>query len=157
MKKEKPSKQRIPQKQTPPGIQKEMIPEPEVKRIVPKKKLEGKVAVITGGDSGIGQAVAVAFAQQGANVAIMYLSEHSDAVQTQALVEETGQKCLLISGDIGDEAFCCSAIKDVVQHFGKIDILVNNAAEQHPQKSIEDITAEQLEKTSARIFIPFSS
>jgi NAD(P)-dependent dehydrogenase (short-subunit alcohol dehydrogenase family) len=110
-------------------------------------KLLGKVAIITGGDSGIGRAVAIAFAKEGADVAVMYLNEHEDAEKTQQLVKELGRDCLTIAGDIGDESFCKQAIQQVIDKFGHLDILVNNAAEQHPQESIEDISAEQLERT----------
>ena len=110
-------------------------------------KLRNKVAIITGGDSGIGRAVAVAFAKEGADVAIVYLEEHKDANETKRLVEENGRRCLLVSGDVGQEGFCRKAIGQTVKQLGKIDILVNNAAEQHPQKSIEKITEKQLERT----------
>jgi NAD(P)-dependent dehydrogenase (short-subunit alcohol dehydrogenase family) len=110
-------------------------------------KLDGKVAIITGGDSGIGRAVAIAFAKEGADVTVSYLEEHKDARETQRLVEQHGRKCLLIDGDIGDEKFCQKIVKETVDEFGKIDILVNNAAEQHPQDSIEKISAKQLERT----------
>jgi NAD(P)-dependent dehydrogenase (short-subunit alcohol dehydrogenase family) len=110
-------------------------------------KLADKVALITGGDSGIGRAVAVAFAKEGADVAIVYLEEHQDAEQTRALVQEHGRRCLLVSGDVGDENFCRTAVDKTVQEFGHLDILINNAGEQHPQKSIEDISREQLERT----------
>lgn len=93
-------------------------------------KLRGKVALITSGDSGIGRAVAIAFAKEGADVAVVYLEEHKDATETECLVEEHGRKCLLIDGDVGDEKFCWKAIDQTVDKFGKIDILVNNAAEQ---------------------------
>lgn len=105
------------------------------------------MAIITGGDSGIGRAVAVAFAKEGANVAIVYLNEHADAKETARMVEEAGGKCLLVSGDVGNETFCRKAINATLKKFGRLDIIVNNAAEQHPQKSIKDITKEQLEKT----------
>lgn len=148
MKKEKRTKQRPSQKQVPPGIQKKMKPHPIVERPLKSRgKLEGKVAIITGGDSGIGQAVAIDFAKEGADVVAVYLNEHSDANETKRRVEEKGKKCLLIAGDIGDEKFCKSVIKKTISEFGKIDILVNNAAEQHPQKSIENITKKQLEST----------
>ena len=149
MKKEKPEKQRLPQTQSPPGEQKKMKPKPVVEKQPAKSvgKLEGKVAIITGGDSGIGQAVAVAYAREGADVAIVYLQEHSDANETKRLVEEKGKQCLLIPGDIGSEKFCKSVIQKTLATFGKIDILVNNAAEQHPQESIEDISEKQLEAT----------
>lgn len=132
-----------------PGIESEMTPAPQYDdaQYQGSSKLKGKVALITGGDSGIGRAVAVLFAKEGANVAIVYLSEHQDADATQKLVEQEGQQCLAIAGDIGDEQFCQEAVRQTIETFGKLDILVNNAAEQHPQESIEAITAEQLEKT----------
>ncbi|PZR75300.1 MAG: hypothetical protein DLM73_05670 [Chthoniobacterales bacterium] len=110
-------------------------------------KLEGKAAIITGGDSGIGRAVAIAFAKEGADIAIVYLNEHDDAEETKRLVEEKRGRCLLIAGDAGGEEFCRKAVEQTVNELGKLDVLVNNAAEQHPQESIEDITAEQLERT----------
>ena len=110
-------------------------------------KLRNKVAIITGGDSGIGRAVAVAFAKEGADIAIVYLEEHKDANETKSLVEEKGRRCLLVSGDVGHEDFCRKAVGQIINEFGKIDILVNNAAEQHPQESIEKITEKQLERT----------
>lgn len=147
MKVVKKTKQRPRQKQNAPGLQSKMHPRPKVQRNSPYFKLLHKVAVITGGDSGIGQAVAVAFAKEGADIAIIYLKEHSDAKETKRLVEEEGRKCLLLSGDIGEEKFCKSVVKSVVNFFGRLDILVNNAAEQHPQDSIEKISEKQLEKT----------
>ena len=110
-------------------------------------KLDGKVAIITGGDSGIGRAVAIAFAKEGADVAVSYLEEHKDAAETEQLVEQQGRKCLLIDGDIGDAKFCQKIVDKTVHEFGKIDIVVNNAAEQHPQESIEKISEKQLERT----------
>jgi NAD(P)-dependent dehydrogenase (short-subunit alcohol dehydrogenase family) len=110
-------------------------------------KLQDKVAIITGGDSGIGRAVAIAFAKEGADVSVVYLEERKDANETKRLVEEHGRKCLLIEGDVGQEAFCRKAIDQIVKEFGKLDIVVNNAAEQHPQDSIEKITEKQLERT----------
>jgi NAD(P)-dependent dehydrogenase (short-subunit alcohol dehydrogenase family) len=110
-------------------------------------KLKGKVALITGGDSGIGRAVAIAFAKEGADVAISFLDEKADAEDTAREVEQEGRKCLLIPGDIGDEDHCRKAVARVVRELGRLDVLVNNAAEQHPQKSIEDITSKQLERT----------
>lgn len=132
-----------------PGIETQMTPQPQFEdsKYRAAGKLKGKVAIITGGDSGIGRAVAVAYAQEGADVAIVYLNEHSDAEKTKSLVEQEGRKCLLIPGDLGDESFCNKVIDQTVSGLGKLDILVNNAAEQHPQNSLEDITAEQLEKT----------
>ena len=110
-------------------------------------KLQGKVAVVTGGDSGIGQAVATLFAKEGADVAIVYLNDHEDAKQTQQLVTNEGRNCMTFSGDVGDEAFCQHVIEQVVQQWGQLDILVNNAAEQHSQTSIQNISAEQLDRT----------
>ena len=110
-------------------------------------KLRNKVALITGGDSGIGRAVAIAFAKEGADVVVVYLEEKKDANETKRLVEQRGRKCLLVAGDVGREEFCRKAIGQTIKAFGKIDILVNNAAEQHPQESIEKITEEQLERT----------
>ena len=134
-------------KQRPPGIQSKMNPQPEVERNFQRFKLLDRVAVITGGDSGIGQAVAVAFAKEGADIAIVYLKEHADAKETQRLVEKEGRRCLLLPGNAGDEKFCRIAIKSAAKAFGRLDILVNNAAEQHPQESIEKISEKQLEKT----------
>ena len=132
-----------------PGIESEMTPRPKAddSKYQGSNKLRDKVALITGGDSGIGRAVSIFFAKEGADVAIMYLNEHDDANETKRLVEEQGRKCLTIPGDIGDEKFCQQAVENTVKELGKLDILVNNAAEQHPQESIEDITAEQLERT----------
>lgn len=132
-----------------PGIEAEMTPQPQAERPEHKGsgKLRGKVALITGGDSGIGRAVAIAFAREGADVAIGYLNEHEDAEETRRQVEEEGRRCLLIAGDIGDEPFCQQMVQRTVDELGKLNVLVNNAAEQHPQDSIEQITAEQLERT----------
>jgi NAD(P)-dependent dehydrogenase (short-subunit alcohol dehydrogenase family) len=110
-------------------------------------KLKGRVALITGGDSGIGRAVAIFFAKEGADVAIMYLDEHEDAHQTKRKVEQLGRRCVMYAGDIGEEALCQRCVEQTIQEFGRLDILVNNAAEQHPKASIEDISAEQLERT----------
>ncbi|CAM3658530.1 SDR family oxidoreductase [Mesobacillus zeae] len=132
-----------------PGTETEMQPEPKNVADYYKGagKLDGKVALITGGDSGIGKSVAIYFAKEGADVAIVYLDESSDAKETMLLVEAEGRSCLLMSGDLGNEQFCKDVTEKTLEHFGKIDILVNNAAEQHPQESILDISAEQLEKT----------
>jgi NAD(P)-dependent dehydrogenase (short-subunit alcohol dehydrogenase family) len=110
-------------------------------------KLRGKAALITGGDSGIGRAVAIAFAREGADVAIVYLNEHSDAEETKRMVEAEGRRCVQIAGDIGYESFCRQAVERAAEELGRLDILVNNAAEQHPQESIEEIDREQLERT----------
>ena len=132
-----------------PGIEKEMDPRPDFSKNMAgqAQRLPGKVALITGGDSGNGRAIAVAYAKEGADVAISYLDEHEDAEETKRYVEEAGRRCLLIPGDIGYEAFCQEIINQVIDEFGKLDILVNNAGEQHTQESLKDITTEQLEKT----------
>jgi len=110
-------------------------------------KLEGKVALITGGDSGIGRAVAIAFAKEGAHVAIVYLNEHEDAETTRHEVEQEGRRCLAIAGDVGEEQFCRQAVERTVRELGHLDVLVNNAAEQHPKDSIHAISEEQLLRT----------
>lgn len=132
-----------------PGLESEMTPRPQFddSKYRGSGKLQGKVALITGGDSGIGRAVAVFYAKEGADVALVYLNEHQDAADTKRRVEAEGRRCVTIAGDIGDEQFCQEAVRQTVQQLGYLDILVNNAAEQHPQQSIEDITAEQLERT----------
>jgi len=132
-----------------PGLESEMTPRPQAEDSSYRgsDKLLNKVALITGGDSGIGRAVAIAFAKEGADVAIGYLNEHEDAKETKQHVEKLGQRCLTIAGDIGNEQFCQQAVEQVVTEMGQLDILVNNAAEQHPQDSIEKISAEQLERT----------
>jgi NAD(P)-dependent dehydrogenase (short-subunit alcohol dehydrogenase family) len=132
-----------------PGREREMSPRPQshARQYKPAGKLLEKVALITGGDSGIGRAVAVAFAKEGADICIMYLDEHDDAKETKRLVEKEGRRCLSIAGDVGDENFCRESVERCVDELGRLDCLVNNAAEQHPQDSIEKITAEQLERT----------
>jgi NAD(P)-dependent dehydrogenase (short-subunit alcohol dehydrogenase family) len=132
-----------------PGREHKMKPRPkaEDEKHRGSGKLQDKVAIITGGDSGIGRAIAVAFAKEGADIAIVYLEEHKDANETKRLVEENGRRCLLVSGDVGQEEFCRKAVEQTVKALDKIDILVNNAAEQHPQESIEKITEKQLEHT----------
>lgn len=132
-----------------PGIESQMNPLPRRSDYKYKgsDKLLDKVALITGGDSGIGRAVAIFFAKEGADIAIAYLNEHEDAEETVRLVEKEGRRCITIAGDIGDEAFCKEAVQEAIGEYGRLDILVNNAAEQHPQESIENITAEQLERT----------
>ncbi len=137
------------QQSSQPGRESEMNPRPEYIKPGYKGagKLEGKVALVTGGDSGIGRAVAVHFAREGADVAILYLNEHDDARQTVQLVEAEGRRCLLLPGDVGDQGFCQEAVRQAVDALGGLDILVNNAAEQHPQEDISDISQEQLERT----------
>lgn len=132
-----------------PGIESLMQPRPIFNNPEYKgsNKLRGKTAIITGGDSGIGRAVSVAFAKEGANVVIVYLYEHSDAEETKRYVEELGRKCLTIAGDIAKEEFCAEVVQRAMDEFGTIDILVNNAGVQFPQPSIECITKEQLELT----------
>ncbi|AGE62893.1 putative oxidoreductase [Bacillus subtilis XF-1] len=130
-----------------PGFEYPMDPRPVFDKPKKAKKLEGKTAIITGGDSGIGRAVSVLFAKEGANVVIVYLNEHQDAEETKQYVEKEGVKCLLIAGDVGDEAFCNDVVAQASQVFPSIDILVNNAAEQHVQPSIEKITSHQLIRT----------
>lgn len=132
-----------------PGIESQMVPRPDAvdSRYKGSDKLKEKVAIITGGDSGIGRAVAVCFAKEGADIAIVYLNEDSDAQETQRLVQAEGVNCLLLAGDIGEESFCQSVVQKVMDTWGRLDILVNNAAEQHPQKNLEDISADQLHKT----------
>jgi len=132
-----------------PGIEKEMTPRPEYIKDSYKAagKLQGKKALITGGDSGIGRAVSIHFAKEGADVAIVYLDEDTDAKETKQLVEEAGRKCILIKGDVKDADFCRSAVEKAVSELGGLNILVNNAAVQYPQKEVEDISDEQLETT----------
>ncbi|QQZ08249.1 SDR family oxidoreductase [Heyndrickxia vini] len=132
-----------------PGIESEMNPLP--KSIDPSYKgsgkLQGKVAIVTGGDSGIGKATAIYFAKEGADIAICYLNENEDASTTKELIEKENRKCLLIRGDVGEENHCQSIVKQVIEHYGHIDILVNNAGEQHPQQTILNIPSSQLLKT----------
>jgi NAD(P)-dependent dehydrogenase (short-subunit alcohol dehydrogenase family) len=132
-----------------PGLETEMEPKPEstVEEYKGSGKLKSKVAIITGGDSGIGRAVAVAFAKEGADIVIAYLNEHGDANDTKSEIEQCGQKCLLIAGDVGEEEFCADVVAKAISTFGQIDVLVNNAAEQHVRESIVDIDTAQLEKT----------
>ena len=132
-----------------PGRESLMHPKPitDDKGYIGSGKLVGKVALITGGDSGIGNAVALAYAKEGADVVIVYLNEHDDASQTKKEIESLKRKCLVIDGDVGDEFFCIRAVAQALDTFGHLDIIVNNAAEQHPQESIEEISSEQLERT----------
>jgi NAD(P)-dependent dehydrogenase (short-subunit alcohol dehydrogenase family) len=137
------------QKQEQPGKEHKMHPAPEIIRKDYKgsDKLKGKTALITGGDSGIGRAVAVHFAREGADIAIIYLSEDKDAEETEQMVKKEGRKCVSIKGDIGERTFCFSAVEEVLKHYNKINILVNNAAEQHLHDSIEELDLDLMEKT----------
>lgn len=147
---------RPPQEQEMPGRQQQMKPKPVIERPKKENRLENKTALITGGDSGIGSAVAILFAQHGADIAIVYLNEDEDAQNVKKSVEKYGRKCLLLKGNIRDEAFCKKAVEDTVNEFGQLDILVNNAAVQTEQKSLEDITTEQLRETfETNIFSQF--
>jgi len=132
-----------------PGIESEMNPRPQAERNndPARLKLLDRVALITGGDSGIGRAVALAMASEGADIVMLYLDEHSDAGETRNRIEAKGRRCLSLAGDIGEPAFCQKAVDDALRTFGRLDILVNNAAEQHPQESLLEITPQQLEKT----------
>lgn len=138
------------QHQSHPGIEAEIAPRPryEGRAYMAAGKLQGKAALITGGDSGIGRAVAYFFAREGADVAIVYLSEEQrDAEETQRAIESVGQRCLLIPGDVTDSSFCKDAVDRTKKYYGRFDILVNNAAFQQHQESLEDISDEQLELT----------
>ena len=132
-----------------PGVETAMHPPPQssMAQYAGSGRLEGKVAIVTGGDSGIGKAVAIAFAKEGANVLIVYLNEHSDANDTKDKIEAAGKTCLLFPGDVGDENTCKLVVTQAMSRLGRVDILVNNAGEQHPQSSIEEITEEQLTRT----------
>jgi NAD(P)-dependent dehydrogenase (short-subunit alcohol dehydrogenase family) len=134
------------QEQEPPGLESEMEPQPDYgeESYRGSGKLEGKAAVITGGDSGIGRAVALAFAREGADLLISYLDEHSDAEETVRIVEKEGKRCIAVPGDIGDEAHCQELVQRAIDEFGKLDILVNNAAYQDVIQSIEEVTEEML-------------
>ncbi|HYD12817.1 MAG TPA: SDR family oxidoreductase [Allosphingosinicella sp.] len=131
-----------------PGHESRLEPKPDWQPFYPGSgRLEGKVALITGADSGIGRAVAALFAREGADIAILYLCEHDDAAETKRIVEAEGRKAFTIAGDLGDKAFCDRAVAQVVEQLGGIDILVNNAGEQHPDEDIRDITEQQLKRT----------
>lgn len=132
-----------------PGKESEMHPRPEYKAEEYKAagKLEGKVAVISGADSGIGRAVAVVFAKEGADIVLLYFDQPEDAEETRREVEKLGRRCLSLAGDIGDAAFCKMVVDETMGNLGRLDILVNNAGEQHPQDRLEDISDEQWERT----------
>lgn len=148
MKGETKKKIRPAQSQDRPGQESKLMPEPDTRpKEYPKGKLAGKVALITGGDSGIGKAVALLFAQQGADIAIAYLNEHEDAASTQKEIVAYGRKCLLIAGDLSQEKNCKAAVDKTLKEFKKIDILINNAALHWEQEDIEDIGSKQLQTT----------
>lgn len=133
---------------TRPGLENDMDTKPIFDDDFPGAgRLEGKTALITGGDSGIGRAVAIGYAKEGARVALVYLNEQQDAEKTKEIIADLGSEAVLIPGDVGDPLFCTTAVQRVIDAFGRLDILVNNAGEQHPQKSITEITPEQLERT----------
>jgi NAD(P)-dependent dehydrogenase (short-subunit alcohol dehydrogenase family) len=140
-----------------PGHESRLEPKPDwTPRYPGSGRLAGKVAIVTGADSGIGRAVAVLYAREGANVVIAYLCEHDDAEETQRLVEKEGARSLAFAGDLGDKAMCAELVQRTISAFGRLDILVNNAGEQHPDKHIEDITEEQLRRTfQTNIFAMF--
>jgi NAD(P)-dependent dehydrogenase (short-subunit alcohol dehydrogenase family) len=139
------------QQQTPPGVLGEMTPKPDhgEESYRGSGKLTGKAAVITGGDSGIGRAVAIAFAREGADVLISYLSEHGDAKDTAKYVEEAGRKCVLVPGDLADRAHAKTIIPKAVEAFGKVDVLVNNAAFQMSHESLEEVSDDEWDHTLA--------
>ena len=145
------------QKQNLPGSEHLMNPEPEIikENYKGSGKLSGKVAFITGGDSGIGRSAAVHFAREGADVAIVYLKEDKDAQITKELIEKEGQQCLLISGDLKDEKFCQNAVKSCIKTFKKINIIVNNAAVQFPENELENISTAQLHETFETNIYPY--
>jgi NAD(P)-dependent dehydrogenase (short-subunit alcohol dehydrogenase family) len=131
-----------------PGSEAKLEPKPDWQPRYPGSgRLKDKVAIVTGGDSGIGRAVAALFAREGADVAIVYLCEHEDAAKSKQIVEEEGRRAITIAGDIGSKEFCDDAVKRTVDAFGRLDILVNNAGEQHPDEDIRTITEEQLRRT----------
>jgi len=131
-----------------PGHESTLTPKPEWEPRYPGSgRLDGKVAIVTGADSGIGRAVAALYAREGADVAIFYLCEHDDAEKTKTIVEGEGRRAILVPGDLGDKDFCEAAVQKVVDTFGRLDVLVNNAGEQHPDKDIREISEEQLKRT----------
>ncbi|MBF01461.1 SDR family oxidoreductase [Flavobacterium coralii] len=145
------------QQQSQPGDEHKMTPEPEVIRdnYTGSEKLQGKKALITGGDSGIGRSVAVHFAREGADVAIVYFDEDKDAQDTKAMVEKEGRTCLLIKGDVKDENFCKDTVERTIDELGGLNILVNNAAVQFPKSEFKDVTGEQVRKTFETNILPF--
>ena len=145
------------QEQQQPGREEKMHPEPEIirKNYKGSEKLKGKIALITGGDSGIGRSVAVHYAKEGAKVAIIYLAENEDAKKTKEMVENAGSECLIIKGDLKEEAFCKRAVKNTVKKFGGLNILVNNAAMQFPQEEPEKVSSAQMKKTFETNIYPY--
>lgn len=145
------------QEQNKPGQEYKMNPQPEIIREGYKgsAKLQNKTALITGGDSGIGRSVAVHFAREGANIAIVYLNEDEDALETKKLVEKEGKECLIIEGDLKDEEFCKAVVSKCIKEFKKLDVIVNNAAFQEPKDKIEDISTSQLHKTFETNIYPY--
>ncbi|MDA0634590.1 SDR family oxidoreductase [Nonomuraea sp. MCN248] len=148
---EQPNSTPPPQTQSYPGDSGEMTPEPrdEMRRYQGRGLLSGKRALVTGGDSGIGRAVSVAFAKEGADVAIAYLSEHEDAEHTRKLVEAEGRRCVLLPGDLGEREHCVQVVERTVSELGGLDVVVNNVAYQEPVDSLEELTDEQWERTFA--------
>jgi NAD(P)-dependent dehydrogenase (short-subunit alcohol dehydrogenase family) len=147
---------RKPQSQPRPGAEHKMSPAPDPRPDYPSSgRLKGKIALITGGDSGIGRAVAVLFAKEGANISIAYLSEDQDAEDTRKMVEEHGTQCLLIPGDLSKEKNCERAVDKTVKKFGRIDIVVNNAAVHYEAKTLEDIGTENMLKTFSTNFFSY--
>jgi NAD(P)-dependent dehydrogenase (short-subunit alcohol dehydrogenase family) len=131
-----------------PGHESQLEPKPDWEpRYRGSDRLKGKVALITGADSGIGRATAALFAREGADIAILYLCEHDDAAKTKEIVEKEGRRAITIAGDVGDKNFCERAVQQTVDQLGRLDILVNNAAEQHPDEDIRNISEDQLKRT----------
>lgn len=145
------------QDQEQPGKEHNMKPEPEIirKNYRGSGKLEGKTALITGGDSGIGRSVAVHYAKEGANVAIVYLEEDKDAQETKKMVEDAGASCLIIEGDLKEEEFCKRMVQKTIEQFGELNILVNNAGMQFPKDEPEEVTSAQLHKTFQTNIYPY--
>lgn len=145
----RPKTQPPEQLSTRPGKQDEMEQQPQSYHPghVGTGKLKGKVALITGGDSGIGRAIAIAFAKEGADIAIGFLNEEKDAAETKSMVEAEGVRCIAVAGDVGDKAYCDALVQTVTNEYGQLDILINNAGEQHPQEDLKDISEAQLVRT----------
>ncbi len=145
------------QNQKQPGEQNKMHPKPEIIREDYKgsEKLKAKTALITGGDSGIGRSVAIHFAREGADVAIVYLEEDEDAKETKKMVEKEGRRCVIISGDLKEEDFSREAVSKAIEEFGKLDIVVNNAAMQFPKEEVEEVSNEQFRKTFRNNLYPY--